>query len=55
MEFSSPTFEVYTLGYFQAKLCYENCSVGPHIFTMGENKDGRKRGQFLKTETVHLH
>ena len=51
MEFQYLTYDVYTLGYFQAKLCRENYSVASAYFQYGRNKDGRKKGQILKQWT----
>lgn len=51
MEFPSPTYDVYTLGIFRPSFAVKTTLSRPHIFSMGENKDGRKKGQILKQWT----
>ena len=50
-EFPSLTYDVYTLGYFRPSFAVKTTLSRPHIFSMGENKDGRKKGQILKQWT----
>ena len=53
MEFPPPTYDVYTLGYFQAKLCRENYSVASAYFQYGRKQRRQKEGPNF--ETVDLH
>ena len=43
------------LAIFRPSLPAKTVLSRPYIFTMGEKKDGRKKGHILKTETGDLH